>query len=269
VVGAAGASDDPPTWFLLGMVALSLLLWIVFPLLYFSISESSRWQATLGKLAIGLKVTDANGHRISFWRSFARWFSHLFSALTFNVGYIINVLTARQRTLHDLIAGTLVVHKDVTPTDLANNPAVPASSATRGTALLALLPSLLFSPGIMTMGMLAAIALPAYQDYTIRSKVSVVEQVGILATAAVTAYVEDHGDFPPTLEAAGFSQKSPQVHKLWINPDDGVIHLEPALPNFQGKTLDFVPDLDEDDNVIWTCRSENIRTPYLPKNCRD
>ncbi|HUZ84758.1 MAG TPA: RDD family protein [Gaiellales bacterium] len=75
---------------------------------YFAGLESSSLQATLGKKALGLRVTDVAGNRISFGRASARYFAKILSALTIFVGYIMAGFTDRKRALHDMIAGTLV-----------------------------------------------------------------------------------------------------------------------------------------------------------------
>jgi len=70
--------------------------------------ESSSKQATLGKMALGLKVTDLEGHRISFARATGRHFAKLVSGMILLVGYIMAGFTERKQALHDTIAGTLV-----------------------------------------------------------------------------------------------------------------------------------------------------------------
>jgi uncharacterized RDD family membrane protein YckC len=79
--------------------------------LYFSIMESSSWQATLGKKALGLTVTDLEGRRISFGRATGRYFAKIISKLTLLIGYIMAGFTQKKQALHDMIAGTLVLRK--------------------------------------------------------------------------------------------------------------------------------------------------------------
>ena len=86
--------------------------WSVFVLLdwlYAALMESSSWQATLGKRALGVVVTDRGGHRISFGRATGRYFGQYLSLLTLGVGYLIQPFTAKRQALHDIVAGTLVV----------------------------------------------------------------------------------------------------------------------------------------------------------------
>jgi uncharacterized RDD family membrane protein YckC len=76
---------------------------------YYALMESSSWQATLGKRALGLIVTDTYGDRITFARATGRYFAEILSALTLLIGYIIAAFHPRKQALHDLIAGTLVI----------------------------------------------------------------------------------------------------------------------------------------------------------------
>jgi uncharacterized RDD family membrane protein YckC len=79
--------------------------------LYFSLMESSAKQATLGKMALGIIVTDGSYNRISFGRATGRFFAKLISNITICIGYIIIAFTSQKQGLHDIIAGTLVIIK--------------------------------------------------------------------------------------------------------------------------------------------------------------
>ncbi|MGB7927851.1 MAG: RDD family protein [Terriglobales bacterium] len=76
--------------------------------LYEAFMESSSYQATLGKMIFGMKVTDLNGNRISFERATGRHFAKWLSAMVLCIGYIMVGFTERKQGLHDLLAGTLV-----------------------------------------------------------------------------------------------------------------------------------------------------------------
>jgi uncharacterized RDD family membrane protein YckC len=110
MIGVAGTHTDMPVigiHFVRGIVIWSLFIfagWI-----YEASLESSSRQATLGKMALGLKVTDEYGNRISFARVSARFFSKILSRMLLMVGYIMAGFTARKQALHDMLAGTLVV----------------------------------------------------------------------------------------------------------------------------------------------------------------
>jgi uncharacterized RDD family membrane protein YckC len=76
--------------------------------LYEAFMLSSPYQATLGKMIFGMKVTDLYGSRISFARATGRHFAKWLSLLTICIGFIMVGLTERKQGLHDMLAGTLV-----------------------------------------------------------------------------------------------------------------------------------------------------------------
>jgi len=79
--------------------------------LYFALMESSAKQGTLGKMALSIIVTDANGNRISFGRATGRYFGKIISGAILCIGYIMAGFTEKKQALHDMIAGCLVVNK--------------------------------------------------------------------------------------------------------------------------------------------------------------
>lgn len=87
------------------------LVKIVLGWLYYSIMESTKHQATLGKMALGMKVTDLQGNRINFGRATGRHFAKIISALIFCIGFLMIAFTKHKQGLHDIIAGTLVINK--------------------------------------------------------------------------------------------------------------------------------------------------------------
>ena len=88
-----------------GVALTAVLVW-----LYFAICESSAWQATVGKLAIGIRVTDLDGGRISFWRALGRYAAKLLSWVIVAIGFLMIGWTRRKQGLHDMLANTLVLN---------------------------------------------------------------------------------------------------------------------------------------------------------------
>jgi uncharacterized RDD family membrane protein YckC len=87
----------------------NILVSVVGVWLYFALLESSQKQATLGKMALGMKVTDGGGNRVTFGRASGRHFGKIISLLTLYVGFLMAGWTARRQALHDIMADTLVV----------------------------------------------------------------------------------------------------------------------------------------------------------------
>lgn len=112
-VGIMGGSvlslrgGDVPSGRVAGFAALSFVAqW-----LYFSLMESSARQATVGKMALGIVVTDRNGRRVSFGRATGRYFGKIVSAFIIMIGFLMAAFTEKKQALHDIMADTLVVNK--------------------------------------------------------------------------------------------------------------------------------------------------------------
>jgi len=116
-VMGAGGSDNPLAAGagIASMLAIYPILFLA-PCIYFGWMQSSSLQASLGKLAVGIKVVRTDGQRTGFWRGFLRSLAYLvFSMVTCGLGVLISGLmvafTERKQALHDMICDTLVVDK--------------------------------------------------------------------------------------------------------------------------------------------------------------
>lgn len=100
---------------IISVVAGSILLLVLIALtigwLYYAIMESSTPQGTLGKMAVGIKVTDMEGKPISFARATGRYFGKIISKMILYVGFIMAGFTDKKQALHDIMADCLVVRK--------------------------------------------------------------------------------------------------------------------------------------------------------------
>ncbi|HEV3253574.1 MAG TPA: RDD family protein [Candidatus Acidoferrales bacterium] len=95
----------------IGVFALFEIIIFAGQWLYYALMESSSWQATLGKKALGLYVTDMNGQRITFGRATGRYFGKLISGMILLIGYMMAGFTEKKQALHDIMAGCLVLRK--------------------------------------------------------------------------------------------------------------------------------------------------------------
>jgi uncharacterized RDD family membrane protein YckC len=103
-----------------GGVIAAYILGTIGAFAYYAGMESSSSQATVGKIALGIQVTDLEGNRISFGKALGRNLAKILSALIFYIGFIMAAFTARKQALHDMIAGTLVVKKGATTTPMSS-----------------------------------------------------------------------------------------------------------------------------------------------------
>jgi uncharacterized RDD family membrane protein YckC len=93
-----------------GVLLPPLLVFAVLAALYWIGFERSAWQATPGKRALALQVTDMEGHRLDSARAAMRHVAGALSWLTLNLGHALAAVPPHKRALHDYIAGTHVVH---------------------------------------------------------------------------------------------------------------------------------------------------------------
>ena len=114
VVIAEGEEPDPVALTAVFEGAAQLLA-LFFSWMYFALLESSRLQATPGKLAVGIRVTDLAGNRIGFEKATWRYFGKFISALPLLGGFFMAAFTARRQALHDRMAGCLVVTRRQPP----------------------------------------------------------------------------------------------------------------------------------------------------------
>lgn len=88
-----------------------LIVVVIIMLIYFPIFESSQYQGTPGKIALGLKVVDENFVKISVGKAVIRYLGRIVCGLTLSIGYLLILFTDKKQGLHDKIAGTFVIHK--------------------------------------------------------------------------------------------------------------------------------------------------------------
>ncbi|MCF8242877.1 MAG: RDD family protein [Melioribacteraceae bacterium] len=91
------------------VIVAMIIVSVIVKWLYYALMESSTKQATLGKMALGIKVTDTLGNRISFGKATGRYFGKILSGLILNIGYIMAAFTEKKQALHDILANCLVI----------------------------------------------------------------------------------------------------------------------------------------------------------------
>jgi uncharacterized RDD family membrane protein YckC len=107
--------NDANAFMLIGFVFVLATASLVVTWLYHALMESSEWQATLGKKALGLVVTDLAGQRVSFGRATGRHFAKIVTNLAsfgIGLGYLMAAFTEKKQALHDMLAGCLVLQRD-------------------------------------------------------------------------------------------------------------------------------------------------------------
>ena len=227
------------------------------PWLYTALFESSAMQATPGKKAIGVKVTDLQGNRISFGRATGRHFAEWITGMTFFVGYVMVTFTQKRQSLHDMIAGTVVVAAGTEPAQVATAPpAKPMSPwGIAGIFLLA------FLPFFAILGIIAAIAMPAYQDYTVRAQVTEGMVIANDFKNEVAMFAEENRRWPENLEDAGLAEEAARRvdgsrYLEVIDISNGTITItygKDGHQRIQRKRLSFRPYVTDAGDVQWLC----------------
>lgn len=126
---------------------------------------------------------------------------------------------------------------------------------------------------IAILGILMAIAIPAYQDYTVRAKISEGMNLAGAAKLAVAETRQSQGDF---LDANNNSYGLPtntsisgnNVSSVDIGTDGTITITYSNDGNIQGSTIVMVPTLGSQGSVTWTCTGGNVIDKYRPSNCR-
>jgi Zn-dependent protease with chaperone function/type II secretory pathway pseudopilin PulG len=123
---------------------------------------------------------------------------------------------------------------------------------------------------VAMIGILAAVAVPAYQGYTQKAKTMAAYGVGHDATTKVSAYYAAKEAVPSTLEEAGVRLANDSaVNEVQFDPDTAQLRVVTSVVSTQGAgTLVFSPSLDGNKHVVWRCSAENLAQTALPPSCR-
>jgi type IV pilus assembly protein PilA len=144
---------------------------------------------------------------------------------------------------------------------------------------------------VAIIGILAAIAIPAYQDYTVRSQVTEGLNLAGPVETGSAEYYANTGSFPTTLSAAGIaSSPSGKYVTALAFVNGGAISITyggQANAKVTGNTLALTPYLSGNNDIVWVCGNHavpttpavtlpagvtagttNVADRYLPQTCR-
>ena len=127
---------------------------------------------------------------------------------------------------------------------------------------------------VAIIGILAAIAIPAYQDYTIRAQVSEGLNLSGGAKAAVTEYFQDRGTMPTSNTMAGLAANTEIAGKYVTQVDVGagglitVTYGNEAHTTIATNSITLTPSTAAAGSVQWDCAGAGIADKHLPAACR-
>ncbi len=147
---------------------------------------------------------------------------------------------------------------------------------------------------VAIIGILAAIAIPAYQDYTVRSQVTEGLNLADAVKTGVAEYYANTGSWPTAMSQIGNASDPSGKYATDLTLDTGTIKITyggQANANIAGSTLGLQPKLSPNGDVVWLCgyntgsgvsglsdpssgastadtTDTNVAAKYLPQSCR-
>lgn len=115
---------------------------------------------------------------------------------------------------------------------------------------------------VFTIGILAAVALPAYQTYTLKAKVSEAQGMGNEVTALVGRTYEETGALPADIDAVvreAHSSSHRYVTGVHMDPGNGIVTLDVSVdPRHEGHLV-YLPHADDKRHVTWQCTTPDLQ----------
>lgn len=131
---------------------------------------------------------------------------------------------------------------------------------------------------VAIIGILAAVAIPAYQDYTVRAKVTEIMGIASSAKTSVSEFYVSQGSMPATEAAAGIIADGTEYATTYLK-DLSYAQVDADNGTITATIFDLGGDAAEDETIIfagtgsatgvtWTCTGGDLEDKYRPANCR-
>ncbi len=241
-----------------------LLFALLAQLAYFTLMQGGQGMATLGKRAMGMVVVGRDGQRIGYALAALRYVLLLITSYLFPLLLVV-FFTRRRQGLHDLMLGTVVLDRDSYDPAHFDYEQIQKSPRGGGALLVLGIAAVVF---VFFGGILAAIAIPAYQDYTMRAKIQGAITRSDPIKVAVTQHYSSSNE-PVQYADIGMSGPLalPGDQGLITVNASGVITIMLGMKPLIGQSIRLTPTLST-DGIRWNCASDDVRKAYLPLSCR-
>lgn len=123
---------------------------------------------------------------------------------------------------------------------------------------------------VAIIGVLAAIAIPAYQDYTLRAKVAAMMPVVEKVESAAAAYVNEHGAYPNSPAAVGLPEEleAGPVSRIEVTDKGFELTLRSENTRLDGRSIVVSAYRNDDGSISWQCVGGTLEPKYRPQRCR-
>ena len=242
---------------------LYYFLYFLISPLYFALQESGPHQATLGKRALGIKVTDTDGKPLGFPHALGRWLAASLSYLTLYLGFLMAAFTSEKKALHDVVAKTLVVDR------WAFTAHPERQQQGMSGCLMVFVAAVVLA--IPAMGILAAIALPAYKQYATRAGGPLAQMMAL--RGEVERIYEEEGRCPVNGEdGIGIPQdyRSDFIDRIEVGQSQpGRCGMMIFMREPQGRTADGYLLMEyQPASDAWQCSNHGLSDTAAPTSCR-
>jgi type IV pilus assembly protein PilA len=123
---------------------------------------------------------------------------------------------------------------------------------------------------VAIIGILAAVAIPAYSDHMTRARVAEMVTVASAAKTSISEYILSKNAFPATAAAAGVTAiTTPMVKSLTVGANNGVITVSSsaAVTGTADDVKIILTPTNNGRNISWTCTASG-KTQFAPASCR-
>lgn len=123
---------------------------------------------------------------------------------------------------------------------------------------------------VVFTGMLAAVAIPAFQDFTARAQLAEAFSAGTQATEALARFYQHNERLPRSLEEADFLPPSlASVESVIFDAERSAVQVRLGTGPHAGRSIYLVASKDRDERIVWRCRVPEVPQRVLPQQCRD